>query len=196
MNEYKTLVTGLNKRAKSIIQLKPRNPTTSIKGKLPVQAVCDFKQQEVRTPAYQSFNHLSMPSLMCVFINRGLCYRSLSIKEMSVRSSTTHSPSSGRFWTALDTRRWCPLSASWYLQSTRRPRTVCPGENTVKQNKMSHLCDGCVYKLGTGNSLILIHVTVIAVTTFSIILKQQGLWEMLFFFWETITVMLPITFNW
>ncbi|XP_031731957.1 plectin isoform X3 [Anarrhichthys ocellatus] len=47
MNEFKTLATGLNKRAKSIIQLKPRNPTTSIKGKLPVQAVCDFKQQEI-----------------------------------------------------------------------------------------------------------------------------------------------------
>ncbi|XP_029306770.1 plectin isoform X4 [Cottoperca gobio] len=47
LNEYKTLATGLNKRAKSIIQLKPRNPTTSIKGKLPVQAVCDFKQQEI-----------------------------------------------------------------------------------------------------------------------------------------------------
>lgn len=41
-------MTGLNKRAKSIIQLKPRNPTSPIKGKLPIQAVCDFKQQEVR----------------------------------------------------------------------------------------------------------------------------------------------------
>ncbi|XP_075321056.1 plectin-like isoform X18 [Odontesthes bonariensis] len=47
LNEFKTLVTGLNKRARSIIQLKPRNPTTSIKGKLPIQAVCDFKQQEI-----------------------------------------------------------------------------------------------------------------------------------------------------
>nr|XP_033495769.1 plectin-like [Epinephelus lanceolatus] len=47
LNEYKTLVNGLNKRAKSIIQLKPRNPTTAIKGKLPIQAVCDFKQQEI-----------------------------------------------------------------------------------------------------------------------------------------------------
>ncbi|KAK1896012.1 Plectin [Dissostichus eleginoides] len=47
LNEYKTLATSLNKRAKSIIQLKPRNPTTSIKGKLPIQAVCDFKQQEI-----------------------------------------------------------------------------------------------------------------------------------------------------
>ncbi|XP_061632166.1 plectin-like isoform X14 [Phyllopteryx taeniolatus] len=47
LNEYKILVNGLNKRARSIIQLKPRNPTTSIKGKLPIQAVCDFKQQEI-----------------------------------------------------------------------------------------------------------------------------------------------------
>ncbi|XP_062847380.1 plectin-like isoform X3 [Trichomycterus rosablanca] len=47
LNELKTCVAGLNKRAKSIIQLKPRNPTTPIKGKLPVQAVCDFKQMEI-----------------------------------------------------------------------------------------------------------------------------------------------------
>ncbi|XP_068179661.1 plectin-like isoform X2 [Antennarius striatus] len=47
LNEFKTVVTGLNKRAKSIIQLKPRNPTTPLKGKLPIQAVCDFKQQEI-----------------------------------------------------------------------------------------------------------------------------------------------------
>ncbi|XP_076006392.1 plectin-like isoform X11 [Genypterus blacodes] len=47
LNEFKTLVTGLNKRARSIVQLKPRNPTTSIKGKLPIQAVCDFKQMEI-----------------------------------------------------------------------------------------------------------------------------------------------------
>ncbi|CAL9705341.1 unnamed protein product [Knipowitschia caucasica] len=47
LNELKTMITGLNKRAKTVIQLKPRNPTTAIKGKLPIQAVCDFKQQEI-----------------------------------------------------------------------------------------------------------------------------------------------------
>ncbi|XP_043974135.1 plectin-like isoform X2 [Gambusia affinis] len=47
MNEFKTLLSGLNKRSRSIIQLKPRNPTTPIKGKTPIQAVCDFKQQEI-----------------------------------------------------------------------------------------------------------------------------------------------------
>ncbi|XP_056141828.1 plectin-like isoform X1 [Lampris incognitus] len=47
LNEFKTLVTSLNKRAKTIIQLKPRNPTNPIKGKLPIQAVCDFKQTEI-----------------------------------------------------------------------------------------------------------------------------------------------------
>ncbi|XP_008430199.1 plectin isoform X24 [Poecilia reticulata] len=47
MNEFQTLLNGLNKRSRSIIQLKPRNPTTPIKGKTPIQAVCDFKQQEI-----------------------------------------------------------------------------------------------------------------------------------------------------
>ncbi|XP_052002386.1 plectin-like [Xyrauchen texanus] len=47
LNEFKTHIAGLNKRAKTIIQLKPRDPTTPFKGKLPVQAVCDFKQMEI-----------------------------------------------------------------------------------------------------------------------------------------------------
>ncbi|XP_035274026.1 plectin-like isoform X28 [Anguilla anguilla] len=47
LNEFKTHIAGLNKRAKTIIQLKPRDPATSLKGKLPVQAVCDFKQMEI-----------------------------------------------------------------------------------------------------------------------------------------------------
>ncbi|XP_054897925.1 plectin-like isoform X11 [Poeciliopsis prolifica] len=47
LNEFKTLLNGLNKRSRSVIQLKPRNPTTPIKGKTPIQAVCDFKQQEI-----------------------------------------------------------------------------------------------------------------------------------------------------
>lgn len=88
--------------------------------------------------SYLSQN-LSKPFFMFVFINHGLRFRSQSIKEMSVRFSTTLSPSSGGSWTTMDTRRWCPLSASLYLQSTRRPQTVYPGENTVKQN--NHLRD-------------------------------------------------------
>ncbi|XP_067468417.1 plectin a isoform X13 [Thunnus thynnus] len=47
LNEFKTHLEGLKRRAKTIIQLKPRNPATPIKGKLPVQAVCDFKQMEI-----------------------------------------------------------------------------------------------------------------------------------------------------
>ncbi|XP_047216434.1 plectin-like isoform X1 [Girardinichthys multiradiatus] len=47
LNEFKTLLSGLNKKSKTIIQLKPRNSITPIKGKLPIQAVCDFKQQEI-----------------------------------------------------------------------------------------------------------------------------------------------------
>uniref|UniRef100_A0A8C8SDH8 Plectin n=1 Tax=Pelusios castaneus TaxID=367368 RepID=A0A8C8SDH8_9SAUR len=45
--EYKGHLTGLAKRAKAIIQLRPRNPATPLKGKLPIQAVCDYKQMEI-----------------------------------------------------------------------------------------------------------------------------------------------------
>ncbi|KAM4687860.1 plectin isoform 3-T3 [Discoglossus pictus] len=45
--EYKGQLAGLAKRAKSIIQLKPRSPTTPPKPKQPVQAVCDYKQMEI-----------------------------------------------------------------------------------------------------------------------------------------------------
>ncbi|XP_034154496.2 plectin a isoform X3 [Pangasianodon hypophthalmus] len=45
--EFKTHLDGINRRAKNIIQLKPRNPATPVKGKLPIQAVCDFKQMEI-----------------------------------------------------------------------------------------------------------------------------------------------------
>uniref|UniRef100_A0A8C2KHP4 Plectin a n=1 Tax=Cyprinus carpio TaxID=7962 RepID=A0A8C2KHP4_CYPCA len=46
-NEFKTHLEGLNRRAKTIIQLKPRNTVYPVKGKLPIQAVCDFKQMEI-----------------------------------------------------------------------------------------------------------------------------------------------------
>ncbi|XP_034017103.1 plectin a isoform X5 [Thalassophryne amazonica] len=48
LTEFKMHLEGLKRRAKAIIQLKPRNPATPIKGKLPIQAVCDFKQMEIR----------------------------------------------------------------------------------------------------------------------------------------------------
>ncbi|XP_041105190.1 plectin-like isoform X2 [Polyodon spathula] len=47
LNEYKGQLAGLNKRAKAIVQLKPRNAANPLKSKLPVQAVCDFKQMEI-----------------------------------------------------------------------------------------------------------------------------------------------------
>ncbi|XP_073667792.1 plectin isoform X2 [Paramisgurnus dabryanus] len=47
LNEFKNNIANLNKRAKSIVQLKPRDPTTPFKGKLPIQSVCDFKQMEI-----------------------------------------------------------------------------------------------------------------------------------------------------
>ncbi|XP_053323479.1 plectin isoform X5 [Spea bombifrons] len=45
--EHKAQVAGLAKRAKSIIQLKPRSPANPPRGQQPVQAVCDYKQLEI-----------------------------------------------------------------------------------------------------------------------------------------------------
>ncbi|XP_077127654.1 plectin isoform X9 [Ranitomeya variabilis] len=47
LNEYKGQISGLSKRAKTIVQLKPRNPANPPKGQQPVQAVCDYKQMEI-----------------------------------------------------------------------------------------------------------------------------------------------------
>ncbi|XP_078542690.1 plectin isoform X4 [Lissotriton helveticus] len=51
LTEYKGHLSGLAKRAKAIVQLKPRSPANPLKGKLPLQAVCDYKQMEVTKPS-------------------------------------------------------------------------------------------------------------------------------------------------
>ncbi|KAL8181400.1 UNVERIFIED_CONTAM: hypothetical protein K2H54_001018 [Gekko kuhli] len=45
--EYQGQLAGLARRAKAVVQLKPRSPTTPLKGRLPLQAVCDYKQVEI-----------------------------------------------------------------------------------------------------------------------------------------------------
>ncbi|KAM5313629.1 plectin isoform 18-T18 [Glossophaga mutica] len=47
LNEYKGHLSGLAKRAKAIVQLKPRNPAHPVRGRVPLLAVCDYKQVEV-----------------------------------------------------------------------------------------------------------------------------------------------------
>ncbi|XP_053101024.1 plectin isoform X6 [Hemicordylus capensis] len=44
---YQGHLAGLAKRAKAVIQLKPRSPSTPLKGRLPLRAVCDYKQMEI-----------------------------------------------------------------------------------------------------------------------------------------------------
>lgn len=95
LNDFKTHIAGLNRRAKSIIQLKPRSPTTTIKGKLPIQAVCDFKQMEVsKSTCTLIKSHISLlltQDFSFLVLNRLRC-----TKANSVRFSTTHSLISGR----------------------------------------------------------------------------------------------------
>ncbi|XP_060045986.1 LOW QUALITY PROTEIN: dystonin [Erinaceus europaeus] len=45
--QYKSTVASLMGRAKTIIQLKPRNPDCTLKTSIPVKAICDYRQIEI-----------------------------------------------------------------------------------------------------------------------------------------------------
>ncbi|XP_032171757.1 plectin isoform X30 [Mustela erminea] len=47
LNEYRAHLSGLAKRAKAIVQLKPRNLAQPMRGRVPLLAACDYKQAEV-----------------------------------------------------------------------------------------------------------------------------------------------------
>nr|KAF6405469.1 plectin [Rousettus aegyptiacus] len=47
LNEYRGHLAGLAKRAKAVVQLKPRSPAQPVRGRVPLLAVCDYKQVEV-----------------------------------------------------------------------------------------------------------------------------------------------------
>ncbi|XP_058515466.1 plectin isoform X1 [Ochotona princeps] len=47
LSEYKGHLAGLAKRAKAIVQLRPRDPAHAVRGHVPLLAVCDYKQVEV-----------------------------------------------------------------------------------------------------------------------------------------------------
>ncbi|XP_072856398.2 dystonin isoform X8 [Pogona vitticeps] len=45
--QYKSTVAGLVGRAKTIVQLKPRNPDNPLKTSIPIKAICDYRQIEI-----------------------------------------------------------------------------------------------------------------------------------------------------
>ncbi|XP_032901183.1 microtubule-actin cross-linking factor 1 isoform X22 [Amblyraja radiata] len=45
--KYKSCIAGLVGRAKTIVQLKPRNPDNVLKGTIPIRAICDYRQIEI-----------------------------------------------------------------------------------------------------------------------------------------------------
>ncbi|XP_030626347.1 dystonin [Chanos chanos] len=45
--QYRSTVAGLVGRAKTIIQLKPRNPENPIRTSIPIKAICDYRQIEI-----------------------------------------------------------------------------------------------------------------------------------------------------
>uniref|UniRef100_A0A3Q2YZC1 Si:ch211-165e15.1 n=1 Tax=Hippocampus comes TaxID=109280 RepID=A0A3Q2YZC1_HIPCM len=45
--QYRNTVAGLMGRAKNIVQLKPRNPDSTLRSSIPVKAICDYRQIEI-----------------------------------------------------------------------------------------------------------------------------------------------------
>ncbi|CAJ1067501.1 dystonin isoform X13 [Xyrichtys novacula] len=45
--QYRSTVAGLVGRAKSIVQLRPRNPDSPVRSSIPVKAICDYRQIEI-----------------------------------------------------------------------------------------------------------------------------------------------------
>ncbi|XP_027296167.2 dystonin isoform X3 [Cricetulus griseus] len=45
--QYRSSVAGLMGRAKTIVQLKPRNPDNPLKTSIPIKAICDYRQIEI-----------------------------------------------------------------------------------------------------------------------------------------------------
>uniref|UniRef100_A0A3B3ZZY5 SH3 domain-containing protein n=1 Tax=Periophthalmus magnuspinnatus TaxID=409849 RepID=A0A3B3ZZY5_9GOBI len=45
--QYRSTVAGLVGRAKSIVQLRPRNPDNPVRSSIPVKAICDYRQIEI-----------------------------------------------------------------------------------------------------------------------------------------------------
>ncbi|KAM4606986.1 dystonin [Polymixia lowei] len=45
--QYRSTVAGLVGRAKTIVQLRPRNPDNPVRSSIPVKAICDYRQIEI-----------------------------------------------------------------------------------------------------------------------------------------------------
>ncbi|XP_029394922.1 dystonin isoform X2 [Mus pahari] len=45
--QYRSVVAGLMGRAKTVVQLKPRNPDNPLKTSIPIKAICDYRQIEI-----------------------------------------------------------------------------------------------------------------------------------------------------
>lgn len=50
--KYSSTVGGIVGRTKSVVQLKARNPENPIRTSIPVKAICDYRQIEVRSECW------------------------------------------------------------------------------------------------------------------------------------------------
>lgn len=124
LNEYRGHLSGLAKRAKAIVQLTPRNPTQPTRGRVPLLAVCDYKQVEVRAwPGGRGHGG----GWAWPHSDGSGCCRRRCTRAMSARCWALHSRSTGRCSAAPAVRLPCPPCASLCPRQTRRPWRLWPG---------------------------------------------------------------------
>ena len=124
LNEYRGHLSGLAKRAKAIVQLTPRNPAQPTRGRVPLLAVCDYKQGEVR--AWPGGRGLGGGWAWPHADGSGCCRRRCT-RAMSARCWAPHSRSTGKCSAAPAARLPCPPCASSCPRQTRRPWRLWPG---------------------------------------------------------------------
>lgn len=122
-------MAGLVGSAKNIVQLRPRNPESPVRSSIPVKAICDYRQIEVRRAPQRQIAAWFISVLLIVNQRFDVTvFRLPSTKRMSAYWPVTLTGPSGKSSTQQATRPWCPLFVSLCLHPTKRLLTWLQGE--------------------------------------------------------------------
>ncbi|XP_059510258.1 microtubule-actin cross-linking factor 1 isoform X5 [Stegostoma tigrinum] len=83
--KYKSSIASLVGRAKTIVQLKPRNPDNAIKTTIPIKAICDYRQIEpLGTMQHPSTGKVKGSGPQSTFHNHCQCHFGIGQQEITV----------------------------------------------------------------------------------------------------------------
>lgn len=99
------------------MQLRPRNPESPLRCSIPVKAICDYRQIEVRPFLTYCISKKIFLEILMLYLNS---FRLPSTKMMSVFWPITLIGPSGKSSTQLGTRQWFPPFALLCHHLTKR----------------------------------------------------------------------------